>query len=139
MDFVPHFQKYSCILSLLNSLILLSLGSFLLLIPQTVVHILLDYDHDDLVEDKEVIFSMTRMASGVLLAQGLSSLLLLLPMLVHDFGKVTPRLISVTTGRTSIEAAYRCLEDDPQKNPVDKTNNDFDNNHHGNNNNDHSD
>ena len=102
MYFVPCFQKYSCILLLLNSLILLSLGSFLLLIPQTVVHILLDYDHDDLVEDKEDIFSMTRMAGGVLLAQGLSSLLLLLPMLVHDFGKVTPRLISVTTGQTSI-------------------------------------
>lgn len=101
-DFVPSFQIYASILSLANALILLSLGSFLFLIPQTVVHILLDFDNDELALEHEVIFSVTRMAGGVLLAQSFSCLLLLFPMLVYEFGNSNLRPASVTMARTSI-------------------------------------
>jgi ABC-type multidrug transport system fused ATPase/permease subunit len=105
LDFCPHLQKYSCLLSLFNSLILLSLGGCLLLLPQTVIHVLLDYNLEaTTANDKEVLFSLTRMAGGVLLAQGLSSFLLLVP-LVQDISlreSSDPRTLSVTTSRTSV-------------------------------------
>jgi hypothetical protein len=104
LDFCPHLQKYSCLLSLFNSLIPLSLGGCLLLLPQTVIHVLLDYDLEATTNNKEVLFSLTQMAGGVLLAQDLSSFLLLVP-LVQDISlreSSDPRTLLVTTSRTSI-------------------------------------
>jgi ABC-type multidrug transport system fused ATPase/permease subunit len=85
------------------------LGGCLLLLPQTVIHVLLDYDLEATTttnDKEEVLFSLTRMAGGVLLAQGLSSFLLLVP-LVQDIISLReessdPRTLSVTTSRTSV-------------------------------------
>jgi ABC-type multidrug transport system fused ATPase/permease subunit len=101
-EFNPWFQKYSGALSLLNTIILLLLGQALLLLPNYVVQILLDYSHNNvMVSGKEVIYSVTRMAGGVLLAQGISCLLLTLPLL-REFTKPVPHSFAVSMHRVAL-------------------------------------
>ena len=102
IDFVPRFQRYSCLFSLFNSSILFIIGSLLLFMPRAGIHILLDNDHDDLLVEEEVNISVTRMAGGVTLSQALSCFTLLFPMLIQDISRTIPRPISVITGRMSI-------------------------------------
>jgi ABC-type multidrug transport system fused ATPase/permease subunit len=107
LDYSPTFQKYSCGLSLINCCILLSLGGCLLLAPSFVIHVLLDYstndDDDDDSLPPQMLLSVTRMAGGVLLAQGLSSIGLS-TMLLKDWysGSRIIQGTSVTTHRIAI-------------------------------------
>ncbi len=78
IEFSPRCQKYAGWLSLLLSNVILLLGLCLLIVPETVVKILLDYSEEQTQADGlEVVKSVTRMAGGVLLAEGLACIILL--------------------------------------------------------------
>lgn len=100
-DFHPRLQKYAGAVSLLNTSILLLLGHALLVFPNVVIETLLDYNGVNAAGQREIIYSVTRMAGGALLAQGISCLLLTASLL-REFKSPVPRTFAVSTNRTSL-------------------------------------
>jgi len=119
-EFAPRFQTVSAALSLLNSLILLSVGVAFLVYPRKVLSVLFDYknskfhnlyryeSYDGHLSDREFsqwslphedpIDSITSMIGSMLLAQGLACLVLLYPMVAEGSSSI----LALWNVRTSV-------------------------------------
>ena len=96
-EFVPRLQFVSGIISLLNSILLLFVGGAFLFSPLWVLSVLLDYSSssqyfDRLLQDDnpidESVITLSMMVGCVLLGQGISCIVLLVPILLEGVSSI---------------------------------------------------
>lgn len=101
MEFSPRMMKMACWVSFFVAIMMMSSGAGLLLAPETVVHFLLDLNITQSQNSKGALLGLARMGAGIMSAQGLSCLILLVPSF-RASGNDILKSCTVTSNRLSI-------------------------------------